>query len=235
MKRADASKIQKEELERQDEVDLERLWLDAQVVHPLTNLPYTYGHELTRRQARFQKLTNINLANHTLKGAIEQQIHAISQIDKPEKEGPEESEHYDVLSKEFFKNAFRRARDLFAKVFQVIWRFADFLMPIAEKIPIVGAGVTFLHKAIDLLITATKDYHSIFIKAAELFEQVGFFSMRFEMLMEAENEGVKMNHRFVSDKASIDKCHTKSIMQDWIPAPHHGAHCRLCSTLHSPY
>lgn len=35
MKRTDAAKIRKEELEKQDEVDLERLWEDAQVSHML--------------------------------------------------------------------------------------------------------------------------------------------------------------------------------------------------------
>ncbi len=102
------------------------------------------------------------------------------------------------LSKATLKLGFQRAKTLFQKVFQVIWKFSDFFMPMASSIPFVGSGVTLLAKAIELLIVTTKDYRAIFTKAGELFEQVGFFSMRFEMLMEAERDGARVHVKFVS-------------------------------------
>jgi hypothetical protein len=83
-------------------------------------------------------------------------------------------------------------------MFEVIWKFKDFLLPMATSIPLFGAGITFVTKAIELLIETTQNYRAIFIKAGELFQQVGFFSMRFEMLMEAENTGARINRKYVS-------------------------------------
>jgi hypothetical protein len=96
------------------------------------------------------------------------------------------------------KNALERAKYIFAKAFKVIWNFWEFFQPAIKEIPIAGAGVEFLAKAIDLLIRATQNYQEIFVKAAQLFEQVGFFSMRFEMLMEAESEGARLHPKYVS-------------------------------------
>jgi hypothetical protein len=107
-----------------------------------------------------------------------------------------ESERY--AEKAFFKDALRRARGVFSKVLEVIWGFSEFFIPIAIEIPIVGVGVSFLAQAINLLIATTQEYREIFVKAAHLFEQVGFFSLRFEMLMEAESEGAKLHPKYVS-------------------------------------
>ena len=116
----------------------------------------------------------------------------------PDEDETEKSESRGSSNKAIVKDAFQRAKNLFAKVFKVIWNFSEFFLPAAGQIPIVGAGVAFLAKAIDSLIQTTKNYREIFLKAAQLFEQVGFFSMRFEMLMEAESAGVQMHPKYVS-------------------------------------
>jgi hypothetical protein len=43
----------------------------------------------------------------------------------------------------------------------MIWKFQEFLMPMATSIPFVGAGVTLLSKSIELLVETTKNYHEI--------------------------------------------------------------------------
>lgn len=116
----------------------------------------------------------------------------------PDEDETDEPESDGSSKKVIIKDAFQRAKNLFAKVFKVIWSFSEFFLPAAGKIPIVGAGVEFLAKAIDLLIQTTRNYREIFLKAAQLFEQVGFFSMRFEMLMEAENAGAQLHPKYVS-------------------------------------
>lgn len=93
---------------------------------------------------------------------------------------------------------FKKAKEIFKGVFIVIWKFSDFFMPAATSIPFIGSGVTLMVKAIELLIVTTKDYREIFTKAAELFEQVGFFSMRFDILLEAEKKGAEVHPKFVS-------------------------------------
>lgn len=104
------------------------------------------------------------------------------------------------LHRDFFRDAFRRAKSILERVFKVVWKFADFIMLAAGNMTVIGPGITLIQKAIGVLIEATKNYREIFIKAAELFEQVGFFSMRFEMFMEAEAAGVEMPTTFVSFK-----------------------------------
>ena len=108
------------------------------------------------------------------------------------------SKEVDKMQVSKVKNAFERAKYIFAKVFKVIWNFWEFFQPAIKEIPFAGAGVEFLAKAIDLLIRATQNYQEIFVKAAQLFEHVGFFSMRFEMLMEAESEGARLHPKYVS-------------------------------------
>ncbi|EKJ68749.1 hypothetical protein FPSE_11080 [Fusarium pseudograminearum CS3096] len=116
----------------------------------------------------------------------------------PKDELQQKSKEVDKMQVSKVKNAFERAKYIFAKVFKVIWNFWEFFQPAVKEIPIAGAGVEFLAKAIDLLIRATQNYQEIFVKAAQLFEHVGFFSMRFEMLMEAESEGARLHPKYVS-------------------------------------
>lgn len=110
-------------------------------------------------------------------------------------------------------------------------------MPIAATIPIIGSGMSFLSQAIQILIDTTKDYRAIFTKAAELFEQVGFFSMRFDMLLEAERDGAKVHPKFVSH--SIQPGSGRGANGSSHPGPisqrHSGTHSRLCCTLHQTY
>ncbi|KAI9758938.1 MAG: hypothetical protein M1840_003621 [Geoglossum simile] len=167
----------REKLEKSPDIDLQELWKKA--------------------QDDFSKRTGYNLNEISFRDKIEQKMDEVLAIRSPEEDKPKKLESGGFLSKAFFKDAFERAKDLFQKVFQVIWRFSNFLIPAAEKIPIVGAGVSFLAQAIDLLIQTTKNYRDIFIKAAQLFEQVGFFSMRFEMFMEAQSAGADLPPKYV--------------------------------------
>ncbi len=116
----------------------------------------------------------------------------------PDEDDPGPDKSSGLSKSAIAKDVFQRAKSLFAKVFKVIWNFSEFFLPAAEQIPIVGAGVSFLAKAIDLLIQTTRNYRDIFLKAAQLFEQVGFFSIRFEMLMEAESAGAQLHPKYVS-------------------------------------
>ncbi|RFN52963.1 neutral amino acid permease [Fusarium flagelliforme] len=115
----------------------------------------------------------------------------------------QKSKDVDKMQVSKVKSAFERAKYIFAKVFKVIWNFWEFFQPALKEIPFAGAGVEFLAKAIDLLIRATQNYQAIFVKAAQLFEQVGFFSMRFEMLMEAESEGARLHPKYTQFLHSI--------------------------------
>ncbi|KAF0639958.1 hypothetical protein FPSE5266_11080 [Fusarium pseudograminearum] len=121
----------------------------------------------------------------------------------PKDELQQKSKEVDKMQVSKVKNAFERAKYIFAKVFKVIWNFWEFFQPAVKEIPIAGAGVEFLAKAIDLLIRATQNYQEIFVKAAQLFEHVGFFSMRFEMLMEAESEGARLHPKYTQFLHSI--------------------------------
>ncbi|RYO26722.1 hypothetical protein AA0113_g12398 [Alternaria arborescens] len=106
-------------------------------------------------------------------------------------------EHPDIRKRDKIRSMFEKAKTIFFGVFRVIWKFQEFLMPMATSIPFVGAGVTLLSKSIELLVETTKNYHEIFISAANLFEQVGFFSMRFDMVMEAQKAGATVHPKFV--------------------------------------
>ena len=144
----------------------------------------------------FREKTGRSLEDFSLSDEVKRKIEAILSDDALEDDKIDESEHTGI-DKSFFKSAFRRAKSVFERVFQVIWKFSDFFLPAASSIPFIGSGVSFLAKAVEILISTTMNYRAIFIKAAELFEQVGFFSMRFEVLMEAERAGVQIHHKFV--------------------------------------
>lgn len=169
-------------------------------------------------------------------------------IPPPPHSEADDAEKAGLFSKAFFTDAFHRAKDLFAKVFRVIWKFHEFfLSPVAEGIPLFGSGVTLLTRAIEVLIQATKDYRDIFVKAAELFEQIGFFGMRFEMLMVAESAGVKVPTKFVREYTpspppertpKFRKYISEIPSADFSPLPgplsqqDHGAHRRRCCVVH---
>ncbi|TLD07789.1 hypothetical protein PgNI_10312 [Pyricularia grisea] len=178
MKPVDDVKRRREELENKPELDLRQLWDQA--------------------QADFKARTNIDLKAGSLSDRFAERIEEVLAIPPPPHSEADDAEKAGLFSKAFFTDAFHRAKDLFAKVFRVIWKFHEFfLSPVAEGIPLFGSGVTLLTRAIEVLIQATKDYRDIFVKAAELFEQIGFFGMRFEMLMVAESAGVKVPTKFV--------------------------------------
>ncbi|CAN9169492.1 unnamed protein product [Alternaria alternata] len=159
----------REKLDQNPEKDLEELWKDA--------------------QKDFFGRTGYTLDGVTLRDRLEREMDEVMAIRNPGKDKSEKSEPVNFLSKAFFKDAFDRAKGIFKEVFKVLWRFSSFLVPAAEKIPIVGAGVSFLVQAIELLIQTTQDYRDIFIKAGQLFVEAGFFTMRFEILMEAQSAG----------------------------------------------
>ncbi|KAL6703217.1 hypothetical protein ACN47E_010079 [Coniothyrium glycines] len=167
-----------EHLEQQAEVNLKQLWAEA--------------------KEKFSSITKLELGDDPdFSVQIGRQVETILTVDDPRDSQADVQEEHQFFSKEYLKKGFRRAKNLFQTIFQVIWKFSDFLMPMAQSIPFVGSGVTLLTKAIEILITTTQDYQAIFTKAAEVFEQVGFFSMRFEMLIEAETAGAKVHHKFV--------------------------------------
>ena len=128
---------------------------------------------------------------------MNEEVERLLSIEDPQDEFEHEERH-SLLDPAYLKRGFKKAKKIFKTVFQVLWKFSGFLMPVAATILIVGSGMSFLSQAIQVLIDTTKDYRAIFTKAAELFEQVGFFSMRFEMLMEAETDGAKVHPKFVS-------------------------------------
>ncbi|KAJ9634907.1 hypothetical protein H2199_008771 [Coniosporium tulheliwenetii] len=166
----------REELDKSPDIDLQMLWDKA--------------------KADFVKQTGYNLDDLIPIGNIQEKIEKVDAMQIPDEDETDEPESDGSSKKVIIKDAFQRAKNLFAKVFKVIWSFSEFFLPAAGKIPIVGAGVEFLAKAIDLLIQTTRNYREIFLKAAQLFEQVGFFSMRFEMLMEAENAGAQLHPKY---------------------------------------
>jgi hypothetical protein len=134
---------------------------------------------------------------------ISEEIEKILSVEDPEEDETDPAEPHGPFSRSRAKKVFKNAKTVFKNVFKVIWKFSEFFMPMATSIPFVGSGVTLMTKAIEILIITTKDYRQIFSKAAELFEQVGFFSMRFDMLMEAEKAGAQVNRKFVSSPGSL--------------------------------
>ena len=164
----------------------------------------------------------------------------ILDTEDPGDDDVDEGDQTGMFSKANLKNGFKRAATIFGKVFQVIWKFSEFFMPMATSIPFVGSGVTLLTKAIELLIVTTKNYRAIFAKAGELFEQVGFFSMRFEMLMEAESAGAKIHAKYVSMPSHSTYFNNMQPSQfrltifstDTVPESHPRSYCRLCRLVH---
>lgn len=152
--------------------------------------------------------------------------------DPPDELEPEESHGF--FDSKTLKRASKKAKQIFKTVFTVLWKFSGFLMPAAATIPIIGSGMSFLSQAIQILIDTTKNYHAIFIKAAELFEQVGFFSMRFDMLMEAERDGATVHSKFVSYFIQAGSGHGANGLPQSGPVPqcHSVTHSRLRCTLH---
>ena len=150
-------------------------------------------------QADFAEKTGYKLDDAFSNSNIGDKIKEVNAMPMPDDEDePGTARSSGSSNRAIAKDIFQRAKNLFAKEFKVIWTFSEFFLPAAGQIPIVGAGVTFLAKAIDLLVQTTKNYRDIFLKAAQLFEQVGFFSIRFEMLMEAENAGAQLHPKYVS-------------------------------------
>ncbi|KAF1918595.1 hypothetical protein BDU57DRAFT_566922 [Ampelomyces quisqualis] len=166
----------REKLEQSADINLDHLWRKA--------------------QDDFLKVTNRKLDGSNLGILVNDEVERLLSIDDPLDEFEPEERH-GLFHPAYLKRGFAKAKNIFKTVFQVLWKFSGFLMPVAATIPIVGSGMSFLSQAIQILIDTTKSYRAIFAKAAELFEQVGFFSMRFEMLMEAENEGAKVHPKFV--------------------------------------
>ncbi|EUC28197.1 hypothetical protein COCCADRAFT_9383 [Bipolaris zeicola 26-R-13] len=82
-------------------------------------------------------------------------------------------------------------------VLRVIWKLHAFLEAMASSIPFAGAGVTLVVQCIELLIETTEKYRQIFDGAADMFQEVGFFSMRFDMVMEAQKAGAAVHPKFV--------------------------------------
>jgi hypothetical protein len=108
--------------------------------------------------------------------------------------------HQRVGIRDKIKSSFTKAKKTFKLVFNVIWKLQEFLLPMAASIPFVGAGVTLLSKSIELLVETTKNYYEIFTNVADLFEQIGFFSMRFDMVMEAQKAGTTVHPKFVREQ-----------------------------------
>ncbi|CAN9168897.1 unnamed protein product [Alternaria alternata] len=167
----------REKLDQNLEKDLEELWKDA--------------------QKDFCDRTGYTPDEVTSRDWLERKMDEVMAIRNPGKDKSEKSESVNFLSKAFFKDAFERAKGLFKEVFKVLWRFSSILTPAAENIPIVGVGVSFLVQAIELLIQTTQNYHAIFIKAGQLFEEAGFFTMRFEILMKAQSAGAVLPPEYV--------------------------------------
>lgn len=191
----DLSSVEKN-LEQRVDVDLKQLWEAAKVRKYPTRVKAGCPNFV---QLKFEKDTNykLNIESGGLEVRINEQIERLLSVeDPPNDEGSDEG--HGLLDPAHLKKGFARAKKLFKNVFKVLWKFSGFVIPAASTIPIIGSGVSFLAQAIGILIDTTAAYRQIFIKAAELFEQVGFFSMRFEMLMEAENAGAKVHPKFVS-------------------------------------
>ncbi|KAH6611841.1 hypothetical protein C7974DRAFT_85673 [Boeremia exigua] len=164
------------EFDKSPDIDLQKLWDKA--------------------KEDFERETRMTLDDTFSVSDIPDKIKAVNAMPEPEDDETGTEKSSGISKKAIAKDVFQRAKTIFAKVFKVIWNFSEFFLPAAEQIPIVGAGVSFLAKAIDLLIQTTRNYRDIFLKAAQLFEQVGFFSIRFEMLMEAESAGAELHPKF---------------------------------------
>jgi hypothetical protein len=155
--------------------------------------------------------------------------------DPPDELEPEE--RHGFFDSKTLKRASTKAKQIFKTVFTVLWKFSGFLMPAAATIPIIGSGLSFLSQAIQILINTTKNYHAILEKAAELFEQVGFFSMRFDMLMEAEKDGASVHPKFVRYGIQPGSGHGANGLPQLGPVPqcHSVKYSRLCCTLHQTH
>lgn len=163
-------------------------------------------------------------------------MHRILEAGLAENAVTDREENRDIRKRDKFRSMLATAKRVFKGVFSVIWKFQEFLMPMASSIPFVGAGVTLLSKSIELLIETTKNYHEIFASAANLFEQVGFFSMRFDLVMEAQKAGATVHPKFVSEQRQpYPFCTSRSTQVNiWtdcvtgqIPERYPQAHCRL--------
>ncbi|KAJ8118468.1 hypothetical protein OPT61_g548 [Boeremia exigua] len=170
-------KTSRDNLAQKSEVDLERMWADA--------------------KKRFYDKTGKIIDDSSFDTRMSEEVNRILNIEDAEEDKADIEEHRSHFSKAYVKKVFKNAKKVFVTVFKVIWKFADFFMPMATSIPFIGSGVTLMTKAIELLIITTKDYREIFAKASELFEQVGFFSMRFEMLIQAQQAGAQLHRKFV--------------------------------------
>ncbi|XP_014562258.1 hypothetical protein COCVIDRAFT_21733 [Bipolaris victoriae FI3] len=105
--------------------------------------------------------------------------------------------HHNTRTTEKFKSILTKPKKIFKGVFRVIWKLHAFLEAMASSIPFAGAGVTLVVKSIELLIETTEKYREIFDSAAVMFHEVGFFSMRFDMVMEAQKAGAAVHPKFV--------------------------------------
>jgi hypothetical protein len=238
-KLADDLKSTRDDLDQKEDVKLEQLWADAKVILLEEN---TWSALTISIQKNFLEKTGSSLDDVSFNTHISDEVEKILSVEDKE-DNKDDKDDRDGRRK-YIKRIFSNAKKVFSRVFKVIWKFSDFFLPMATSIPFVGSGVTLLTKAIELLIQTTKDYREIFVKAAELFEQVGFFSMRFEMLMEAERDGAKVHQKFVSapcrlaSHESIAVSYTKIeklIVRACIGSVsqcNHRAHCRLCGTIH---
>ncbi|KNG51777.1 neutral amino acid permease [Stemphylium lycopersici] len=172
-------------LHNKPDVDLEKLWDEAK-----TNFFAKTGVNLSDRidQEKAEKGFQIQ---------ISAEVHRILEAGLAENAVTDREENRDIRKRDKFRSMLATAKRVFKGVFSVIWKFQEFLMPMASSIPFVGAGVTLLSKSIELLIETTKNYHEIFASVANLFEQVGFFSMRFDLVMEAQKAGATVHPKFV--------------------------------------
>lgn len=110
--------------------------------------------------------------------------------------------HHNTRTKEKSKSILTKPKKILKGVLRVIWKLHAFLEAMASSIPFAGAGVTLVVQCIELLIETTEKYRQIFDSVADMFQEVGFFSMRFDMVMEAQKAGAAVHPKFVSEQNS---------------------------------
>ena len=70
-------------------------------------------------------------------------------VEDAEENKADQKEPRGRFSRDYVKKVFKHAKKILSNVFNVIWKFSEFFMPMATSIPFVGSGVTLMQKAIE--------------------------------------------------------------------------------------